>query len=168
MNSAPEIVVESIVFAARGRDVRYHVLRATWDTQESPEDLVFEENGVAAGPDTYVHSTSWRLLAPRRIALTYAVIPTAATHDWTTRWLIAPESASTAPPQPQNRAALLDIDEAEVASHALNHLAWLVRSNPSFVANHCRATTGEFWNYVGTRRTEPAGQLFAPSVDHDV
>ncbi|WP_162795052.1 hypothetical protein [Nonomuraea lactucae] len=94
---------------------------------ESPDDAARRLAGVEAGdPGTVVHSTSWRYLPQGEVVLTYAVCPDPAP------WLPAVElpaleiarGPAPAVPAPER------VEVAQVAAHAVRHLAFLMGGDP--------------------------------------
>ncbi len=93
---------------------------------ESPDEAARRAAGVEAGArDVVVHSTSWRHL-PGEIVLTYAVCPDP--EPWLpAAGLPAPEvarGAAPATPSPER------VEVAQVAAHAIRHLAFLMAEDP--------------------------------------
>ncbi|MEV0594501.1 hypothetical protein [Nonomuraea cavernae] len=121
------VLVEALMLRA-GADGRWSYRRAAAapGRGESPDEAARRISGLSAdAASTVLHSTSWRYRPEGQVVLTYAVCPDPAPHLPAAELPALDIAQGDAPAVPTPER----IDVANVASHAIRHLAFLMATD---------------------------------------
>jgi hypothetical protein len=159
-----ELVSQSLeaLFVALDDDGAHHLrpihastLRVGWPPDQQPGDIVAHTTRRYGLAPLLVHSTSWRLEAPR-VVLTYVVVVERPRElnenladETVSRADLARGDALAPPPE---------IGVSQVLEHAFRHLSWLVKDDVAV-----RAALPDWVAFLATYEPEPFRAFGAPA-----